>query len=236
MAHINLMNVDCMEYMRSLPDKAYELAIVDPPYYSNAYSIITPGGRLSTTGVERRKYEMPHWEPPTPEYFKELFRVSKHQIIWGINYFLIENPGMGRIVWDKVKDNGTNFSDCEIAYCSLLKHVKIFRYMWNGMLQGKSMHEGTVMQGNKTLNEKRIHPTQKPVALYKWLLATFATPGDRILDTHLGSGSIAIACHELGFDLDACEIDPAYFAKTVQRFEAHKQQPVFDFNRQEVSK
>lgn len=221
---VNLYNVDCMDFMANVPDKFYDLAVVDPPYYSNAYSIITPGGNLSTTGIERRKYAMPQWEPPTEAYFRELFRVSKEQIIWGINYFPIA-PGPGRIVWDKCKDNGTLFSDCEIAYCSMLKHVRIFRFLWNGMLQGKSISEGTVAQGNKLLNEKRIHPTQKPVALYRWLFREFVKEGDKVLDTHGGSMSSAIAAYDCGDgDFDLCEIDPAYFAAGKDRFEQYARQ------------
>ena len=214
---VSLYNLDCMELMTKTPDQYYDMAIVDPPYFSNAYSIITPGGNLSTTGIERRKYAMPHWEPPTEAYFRELFRVSKAQIIWGINYFPI-CPGPGRIVWDKCRDHGTSFSDCEIAYCSKLKHVRIFRYMWNGMLQGKSLEEGTVARGNKKTNEKRIHPTQKPVDLYRWLFREFVKEGDRVLDTHGGSMSSAIAAIEFGYgSFDLCEIDPAYFASGKQR-------------------
>ncbi len=240
---IKLHNIDCVEFMRSVPDGYYDLAVVDPPYYDNAKNIITPGGNLSTTGVERRKYAMPHWEPPTAEYWEQLFRVSRHQIIWGINYFPIVNPGWGRIVWDKVKDNGTAFSDCEIAYCSLLKHVKIFRYMWNGMLQGRSMHDGTTMQGDKRRNEKRIHPTQKPVVLYDWIFSEFvelANPANdrpvRVLDTHLGSASSAIAVdrynwsHGSLIDFDGCEIDPAYFVAAKLRFEEFKMQQEFCFS------
>jgi len=212
-------NMDCMEFMRGLPNGFIDLAVVDPPYYSNAYSIITPGGNLSTTGIERRKYDMPHWEPPTKDYFDELFRVSKAQIIFGINYFPI-NPGWGRIVWDKCKDNGTDFSDCEIAYCSLIKHVKIFRFMWNGMLQG-TPGNGTKALGNKALNEARIHPTQKPVDLYRWIFKTFAKQGDRILDTHLGSGSSRIAAYDVGLDFVGCEIDKNYFDKQQERFEEY---------------
>ena len=203
--------------MRSLPDKYFDLAIVDPPYYTNAYSIITPGGVLSTTGIKRKKYKMPHWEPPTDEYWDELFRVSKEQIIWGINYLSI-NPGGGRIVWDKVKDNGTNFSDCEIAYCSLIKHVKIFRFIWNGMIQG-TPGNGTKAIGNKKLNEKRIHPTQKPIALYEWLLNTFAKPDDLILDTHVGSASSLIACYRTHHDYVGFEIDRDYYKSSKERLE-----------------
>mgnify|MGYP002709682845 CR=1 FL=1 len=215
-------NMDCMEAMRRMPDKCFDLAVVDPPYYSNAYSIITPGGNLSTTGVERRKYKMPHWEPPDEEYFNELFRVSKEQIIWGINYFPV-NPGWGRIVWDKCKDNGTGFSDCEIAYCSQIKHVKIFRFLWNGMIQG-TPGNGTKAIGNKRLNEVRIHPTQKPVALYRWIFKEFAKPGDKILDTHLGSGSSRIAAWDAGLDFTSYEIDKEYFEKQEERFAAHAAQ------------
>ena len=118
-----------------MPDKCFNLAVVDPPYYDNARSIIIPGGDISTTGVKRSKYKMPHWEVPRLEYFFELSRVAEEQIIWGINYFHIQNMGPGRIVWDKEADNGTRFSDCEIAYCSAINHVEIFRYRWNGMIQ-----------------------------------------------------------------------------------------------------
>lgn len=215
-------NTDYLESMRQMPDKCFDLAVVDPPYYTNAYSIITPGGNLSTTGIERRKYDMPHWEPPTAEYWDELFRVSREQIIWGINYFPVI-PGWGRIVWDKCKDNGTNFSDCEIAYCSMLKHVKIFRFMWNGMLQG-TPGNGTKAQGNKSLNEVRIHPTQKPVELYRWLYQQFAAPGMKVLDTHLGSGSSRIAAYDAGLDFVGFEIDTHYFDAQEERFLAHAAQ------------
>ena len=208
--NVNLYNCDCMEFMEKVPDKYYDLAVVDPPYYPDARSIIVPGGDISTTGIRRRKYDMPQWETPTDEYWRELFRVSKEQIIWGINYFSI-CPGSGRIVWDKCCDNGTMFSDCEIAYCSMIKRVRIFRFMWNGMLQA--------------IREKRIHPTQKPVSLYKYIFGNFVKEGDKVLDTHGGSMSSAIAAYDFGngtFDL--CEIDPIYFAKGKERYEQHASQ------------
>ncbi len=206
-------NQDCMEAMRTMPDGAFDLAVVDPPYYKNAKGIIVPGGKISTTGVERRKYRMPYWEPPGDEYFAQLVRVSKQQIIWGINYFPIQNPGGGRIVWDKRSDNGTMFSDCEIAYCSAINHVEIFRYRWNGMLQEDMKNK-----------ERRIHPTQKPVALYSWILSKYAKPGNKILDTHLGSGSSRIAAHVLGLDFVGYEIDPDYFAAQEERYKVHAAQ------------
>ena len=221
---VNLHNCDCMAFMVKVPDKFYDIAIVDPPYYPDARNIIVPGGDISTTGIRRRKYNMPHWETPTESYFRELFRVSKAQIIWGINYFPI-CPGSGRIVWDKCRDNGTKFSDCEIAYCSMVKRVMIFRFLWNGMLQGKSLAEYDIPQNSKHLKEERIHPTQKPVALYNWLFGKFVKEGDKVLDTHGGSMSSAIAAYDFGDGVfDLCEIDPAYFAAGKQRFEAYSSQ------------
>lgn len=196
-----------------MPDKCFDLAVVDPPYYENAEKNIIPSGKISTTGVERRKYKMPHWEIPNAEYFSNLSRVSKAQIVWGINYFLIQNLGPGRIVLDKDTDNGTRFSDCEIAYCSAINHVEIFRYRWNGMLQQDMKQK-----------EIRIHPTQKPVALYAWIFQRYAKPGDKILDTHLGSGSSRIAAYEAGLDFVGFEIDPDYFQKQEEWFEAYKAQ------------
>lgn len=207
-------NMDCMEAMRKMPDKCFDLAVVDPPYYENAKAIIVPGGKISTTGVERRKYKMPFWLPPGEDYFSELERISKERIIWGINYFTqTKNPGPGRIVWDKRADNGTRFSDCEIAYASTLGHVEIFRHTWNGMLQE-----------NMANKEVRIHPTQKPVALYRWIFQRYAKPGDRILDTHLGSGSSRIAAYDAGLDFVGYEIDKDYFDKQEERFAAHAAQ------------
>jgi len=148
-------------------------------------------------------------------------RVSKNQIIWGVQYF--DYPFTpGRIVWDKCINGSTNFSDCEIAFCSLHNNTRLFRYMWNGMMQGKSMNEGHIMQGNKKLNEKRIHPTQKPVILYEWLLSRYAKSGDIILDTHVGSASSLIACHKLGFDFVGTEIDEYYYNNALERMKEYQ--------------
>ena len=212
---------DCMALMARYADKHFDLAIVDPPYGRGE-----DGGTNRCHGVKQKNgkvlrcldggYAKKNWDvPPPPEYFRELRRVSREQIIWGVNYYDVSLPG-GRIVWDKVND-GADQSGAEIAYCSLNQRVEVVRYMWRGMMQGVSTARGTVQQGNKALNERRIHPTQKPVALYRWLLERHAKPGQRVLDTHLGSGSIAIAAHYFGVHLTACEIDPDYYAAAMAR-------------------
>ncbi|OOF62078.1 DNA-methyltransferase [Rodentibacter pneumotropicus] len=207
---IDFRNQDCIEGMKTFPDNHFDLAIVDPPYFSGPEKRQFYGKKISPIGVQRLYAKTETWDLPTEEYFNELFRVSKHQIIWGVNYFNNYSFGSGRIIWDKVNGKST-FSDCEIAYCSLHNSVRQFRYMWNGMLQGKSIEEGHIARGNKKLNEKRIHPTQKPINLYKWLLQKYAIPGQLILDTHVGSGSSLIACKELGFNCVGFEISPHYF-------------------------
>lgn len=203
------LNADCIGYMRSCGYREFDLAVVDPPYYADPKKIIVPGGRVSTTGVVRTRYHMPEkWAVPDEEYFSELRRISRNQIVFGVNYFpCIAAWGTGRIVWDKGADNGTNFSDCEIAFCSIEKTVRIVRYRWNGMI---------VQEPRK--KEKRIHPMQKPVALYRWLLEKYAKPGDRIFDSHLGSGSSRIAARLLGLDFVGCEIDRDYFNAQEKRF------------------
>ena len=216
------INADCMEYMRTLPDKAFDLAIVDPPYFSGPERRGYYGNKVSPIGVHRDYLISPKWDIPGTDYFSQLVRVAKKYIVWGCNYFGVIFPP-GRIVWDKCNDNNS-FSDCEIAATNFHDSVRIFRYMWNGMFQGKSITDGTVQQGNKALNEVRIHPTQKPVALYEWLLQKYAKEGWRILDTHLGSGSSRIAAYNLGFEFVGCEIDPAYFRLQEQRFAEHTAQ------------
>lgn len=215
-----------MDILKELPDGAFDLAIVDPPYYSGPERRTFFGSRNSSIGGCHVYKQSAKWSVPGNEYFDELRRVAKFYIVWGCNYYsYIFAPG--RIVWDKCNDS-SDFSDCEIAATNLFSSVRQFRFMWNGMMQGKSISEGSVMQGNKKLNEKRIHPTQKPVALYSWLLSSFAKKGWRILDTHLGSGSIAIACHKLGFSLTGIELDEHYFEAARGRIQSALQQvPLF---------
>lgn len=222
-------NMDCMQGMKEFPDKYFDLAIVDPPYGRKEH-----GGR-NRSGYVRQKngskifvkdgqYENRKWdnEPPSEDYFNELMRVSKNQIIFGCNYFDYPLIG-GRIVWDKCND-GSNQSDAEIAYCSMNDRIDIFRYMWRGMFQGKSITEGTTQQGNKRLNEKRIHPTQKPVALYEWLLNRYAKPNDVILDTHVGSASSLIACYNTNHKFVGFELDEYYYKVSKQRLDTEMAQ------------
>lgn len=218
-----LFNMDCMEYMKNCCDGFFDLAIVDPPYGRGEH-----GGTNRTHMVKQKDgsknlckdggYKKKDWdkEPPGTDYFAELSRVSRHQIIWGFNYYQYPLTG-GVIVWDKFND-GSDQSGCELAYNSLNQRVDIVRYMWRGMMQGISIDEGHLQQGNKKLNEKRIHPTQKPVKLYRWLLETYAKDDMKILDTHLGSGSSAIAAHYFGCDFIGLEIDKEYFEAAQKRF------------------
>lgn len=209
-------NVDCMEYMGTLPDKAFDLAIADPPYFSGPERRGYYGSKVSRIGVHRDYPVSPKWKIPGSDFFRELERVSKKYIVFGCNYFDFVFPP-GRIVWDKVNEK-SSFSDCEIAATNCHKSVRLFRYMWNGMMQGKSASEGDVMQGDKRKNEKRIHPTQKPVALYEWILSKYAGKTDRVLDTHLGSGSSRIAAYNAGLDFVGCEMDKFYFDAQEKRF------------------
>lgn len=216
------LNADCMTVMAQYPDKYFDLAIVDPPYFSGPNTRGYYGRKENPIGGRRLYNTIPEWSAPNTEYFDELFRVSKQQIIWGVNYFDF-HFGSGRVVWDKVNGQ-SSFSDCEIAYCSLHDSVRLYRYMWNGMMQGKSISEGHIQQGDKKRNEIRIHPTQKPVNLYLWLLQNYAKAGDKVLDTHVGSASSLIACEELGFDYVGCELDQDIFELARKRLETYKRQ------------
>ena len=204
-------NMDCMEYMKNIPDKWFDLAICDPPYGINQ-----GGHKNHTRGTKRNpaKAYKPFDDKNSPDkkYFDELFRISKNQIIFGANHFISKIPldSSCWIVWDK--DNGNNdFADCELAWTSFTnKAVRKFKYRWNGMFQEKMKHK-----------EIRIHPTQKPIHLYSFLLTKYAKQGYRIFDSHLGSGSSRIAAYKLGYDFYATEIDNDYFAAQEERF--HKE-------------
>ena len=193
---INLNLGDCLEAMKAMPDNAYDLAIVDPPY--GIGNFVQVSGNVRGKAVE--------WNDniPDSEYFEQLKRVSCEHIIWGANYYNCFTKG-GAIVWNKRVKRETNLSVCEIASYSRLKRVDYVDLIWQNLNRA----------------EETIHPTQKPVKLYEWLLDNYAKEGDRILDTHLGSGSIAIACHNRHFSLDAWEIDAEYHAAAVKRYEQH---------------
>lgn len=196
-------NMDCMEGMKQFPDKYFELAIVDPPYGININHNI---GRRK--GDKPSDYKKVTWdnEPPSQEYFDELFRVSQNQIIWGANHFieLINKNSSCWIVWDKLFSEDVSFASVELAWTSFTSVSKRFRL--------------------SSQQQYRIHPTQKPIALYKWLLKNYAKEGDKILDTHVGSASSLIACHQMGFEYVGFEIDREYYEIANERLEMAKAQ------------
>jgi site-specific DNA-methyltransferase (adenine-specific) len=205
---MQITNEDNMALMARYPDNYFDLAIVDPPYGLDLANMNMGAGKSKKASkIQNRKWVAKDWDKsvPSTEYFVELFRVSKCQIIWGGNYFELP-PCKNYVIWDKQMPQGLSFADCEMAWTSFDKAPKIFR------------HSAYLDKANK------MHPTQKPIKLYKWLLMNYAKPNDNILDTHLGSGSIAIACHDLGFDLTACELDTDYFNGALKRLENHKLQ------------
>lgn len=221
---LDLRLADCMDVMKEFPDKHFDLAIVDPPYgigWDREYEVMSGGVRKdgsirrdpSWAGRKPKEYKAGQWdkEQPPPEYFDELRRVSKRQIVWGGNYFT-ENlpPSGGWVTWEKGVPDGMTLSQCELAWTNCLNSVRHVRLLWAGY--------------KKCEESERIHPTQKPVALYRWLLAKYAQPGQRILDTHLGSGSHAIACHYAGMHLTACEIDADYFEAAKERIKRETSQ------------
>lgn len=206
--------MDCMEGMKGYPDKYFNLSIVDPMFGLDEWHL-TPGQDVSN-GIKRKFVQDAKKLSKLPivnnDYYEELVRVSQHQIIWGINYFEFAGRVPGRIVWDKKNDDST-FSNCELAACSLIQGVRIFRYLWNGMLQQ-----------NMKNKETRIHPFQKPIALYEWQLQKFAKPGWKLLSTHVGSGSDRIAAYSMGFDFVGFEIDETHFRNMEKRFKQFKSQ------------
>jgi site-specific DNA-methyltransferase (adenine-specific) len=212
-----LHNIDCMAYMATLPDKAFDLAIVDPPYgigWDKENETMSAG--LRKDGTQRidktwsnpkpKNYKKGNWdnEIPKKEYFDELSRVSKKQIIWGGNYFTeYLKPSGGWIIWEKGVPEGMSLSQAEMAWTNCLNSIKITKHLWAGY--------------KKCEETDRFHPTQKPVKLYEWVLTNYAKQNERILDTHLGSGSIAIACNNLDFDLVGCELDEDYYKAACDR-------------------
>jgi site-specific DNA-methyltransferase (adenine-specific) len=208
---IKIYNADCMEYMKDMKDNQFDLAIVDPPYGIGAGNKGFINRNTANKNAEKF-YRDNDWDKirPNKVYFDKLNEVSKNQIIWGGNYFVdLLKPARCYIVWDK-KTGDNSYADCELALTNINSNAKIYTKFWLG--------------AHAKDESKRIHPTQKPVQLYKWLLQNYAKEGDTILDTHLGSGSIAIACWDLGFDLTAFEIDKDYFNDACNRIELHTRQ------------
>lgn len=205
-----ILNVDCMEYMRSLPDKYFDLAVCDPPYFDGPQKPGYYKGSKQRHEVGEYK-DIKTWAIPGQEYFDELKRISINQIVWGINYFDVKAPG-GRIVWIKGGENSP-FSMADIAYQSFYLRVDTFKFLWSGFLKEPGADK-----------ESRIHPTQKPVKLYEWILTNYAKPGQTIFDSHMGSGSSAIAAINLGFEYVGCELDADYYAAACKRIEQHAAQ------------
>lgn len=204
-------NADCLAAMREMPDNAFDLAVVDP-----VYGGVKQGGYMKNAGQTRTEgyktvYHAALWqqEKTGKEYFDELFRISKNQVIWGGNYFqkVINRDSQCWLVWDKQNDN-SDYADCELAWTSYNSATRIFRFTWDGFRQQDMKHK-----------EKRIHPTQKPVALYAWIFRMFAKPGMKILDTHLGSGSSRLAAWDAGLDFTGYEIDKVYYDLQEKRFQ-----------------
>lgn len=223
-----LLECDCVDFMRTLPDGAFDLALVDPPYAVGAADgNFGRGGRKaiihSGASAGYRK-EMGAYananNAPQADYFEQLFRVSKAQIIWGANYYPEYLSHGGWIVWDKDKTDGL-LSEAELAYQSVDKLVRVLRHSWEGFRKDAGSFEPNV--------KSTIHPNQKPVRLYSWCLEKFAKNGFSILDTHLGSGSSAVAANAMGFQFVGCELDPAYYTSSCERItNAYRQQPMFD--------
>jgi site-specific DNA-methyltransferase (adenine-specific) len=203
---IQITNEDNMQLMARYPDNHFELAIIDPPYGIDVTKMTLGNGKKK---INRGTSD---WDSSTPsqEYWNELFRVSKNQIVWGANYMTnFLPPSMGWVYWDK--GTGANdFSDGELAFTSFNRALRSYKVSWVG--------------ANANNGSPRIHPTEKPIKLYQWLLMNYAKEGDKILDTHLGSGSIALACHNLNYDLTACELDTEYYNAALKRLKQHQQQ------------
>ena len=220
--NVLLINADCMDVMKLIDDKEFCLSIVDPPYGIGASNYKRGGTKYGNSKAFCKTYEPKDWDNNTPDktYFDELRRISKNQIIWGANHFSysFNSSSPCWIVWNKQNGEGSGYADCELAYTSFKTAVRMFNYRWAGMLQGDMKNK-----------EVRIHPTQKPIKLYEWLLTNYAKKGQRILDTHLGSGSSAIAAHYFGVDFVGCELDKDYFEAARARFDMATKQQAMEF-------
>lgn len=230
-------NICCKDYLRLR--RRFNLIVADPPYFKGPETRRYYGNTYSKKNIKRRDYDIiEDWNVPDMEWFLMVKMACDILIIWGANYYdfigpvhltprkkdlevwLAEHP-IGWIVWDKC-NGSSSYNDYELAWTNIDTPTVIYKFMWNGMNQGKNIFEGHIMQGNKKLNEIRIHCTQKPTFLYKWIYYTYAKPGYTILDTHLGSGSSRIAAWDMNYDFYGCEKDKTIFIKQEKRFEKHK--------------
>jgi len=223
---------DCMgpQGLCRFPNGFFDLAICDVPYGLDVGNMPFVTEQKTTvkqkngTRLNPRKnspvYRGGNWdkEPPGQSYFDELVRVSKHQIVFGVEYVAWKGLGPGRIKWDKCVPGGVSFKGYEMAYCSLIEHVEVIELLWSGMMQAKSLKHPTVQQGNKAKNEKRLHPCHKPRLLYRRLIQDYGFPGMNLLDTHIGAGSIRIEAHIAGCDFWGYEIDPYYWKVQEERY------------------
>jgi len=211
-----ILNIDCMEYMRSLPDKYFDLAVCDPPYGIGFDGDSTLGNNSSArwkNPAKSAKYKQKEWDKKRPDclYFAELMRATNKSIIWGGNYFTdLLPPSGGWVIWDKGVANGMSLSDAEMAWTNATNNIKKCEFLWAGF--------------RKCETTERFHPTQKPVKLYEWILTNYAKPGQKIFDSHMGSGSSAIACNNLGFEYVGCELDEDYYNAACERIAQHAQQ------------
>lgn len=226
---------DNMSLMPLIETKKFDLAKVDPPYFSGPEKRNYYGSSVSTTKVKRRFYSIEKtWELPTETHFEEIKRISKNQIVWGANYFeyfgepfktprreniqeFMESHPTGWIIWDKVNGK-SSFNDYELAWSSYNEPTYIYQFMWNGFMQGKSMTEGHIQQGNKKLNQKRIHPTEKPILWYKYFFNRYLEKGQSVIDPYLRGGSCRIPAYELGINLTGIELNESMYKKQDARF------------------
>lgn len=240
--------IDNIKFMKKFPDKFFDLAMPDPPYgigeagknHKSRNRLVRQKDGLRMRRCASTDYEKKDWDnqPPSDEYFDLLFSVAINHIVFGANYFtqivgtsfkpprrveyesFLRKYPNGWIVWDKV-NGGNDFNDCELIWTSFDFESYVLPFMWAGMMQGKSISEGAIMQGDKTKNEKRIHPTQKPILIYKYLLFKFSAHNQKVIDTNMGSQSSRIAAHEMGVDYWGCENDHGIFTKGEKRYNQH---------------
>tara|TARA_B100000378_G_scaffold236018_1_gene202718 strand:- start:23215 stop:23949 length:735 start_codon:yes stop_codon:yes gene_type:complete len=232
---------DNMELMARYPDGYFDLSNDDPPYFKGPNKRNYYGNRVNKINIRRKDYDIiEKWDIPNQSYFDEVKRVSKNQIIWGANYFdfigqpfktprgkeinsFIEKNPIGWIIWDKC-NGASSFNDYELAWTSFDRPTVIYRFMWNGMLQGKSMNQGHIMQGNKALNQKRIHPTEKPIILYDWINFNYTEPGYKVLSNFVGSGADAISSLKFDIQFIGAELNKKIYDKALRRLKPYQQQ------------